>query len=56
MLPGADGRPDPARLELFRTGVASPVELVVGPAGDLFYLDFTGGAVHRLRYVGDATS
>ena len=60
---GASGRCCPertagpiARLELFRTGVASPVELVVGPAGDLFYLDFTGGAVHRLRYVGAATS
>jgi glucose/arabinose dehydrogenase len=52
VLPDDDGRPDPSRIELFRTGVASPVKLVAGPEGDLFYLDFSGGAVHRLRYVG----
>jgi glucose/arabinose dehydrogenase len=52
MLPDDRGRPDPSRVELFRTGVANPVELVTGPGGDLFYLDFAGGAVHRLRYVG----
>jgi glucose/arabinose dehydrogenase len=46
------GRPDLSRLELVRTGVAAPVKLVAGPGGDLFYLDFAGGAVHRLRYVG----
>jgi glucose/arabinose dehydrogenase len=52
MLPDDDGRPDPSRIELFRTGVAGPVKLVAGPGGDLFYLDFSGGAVHRLRYAG----
>jgi glucose/arabinose dehydrogenase len=50
LLPGEDGRPDPERIELFRTGVAAPVALVTGPGGDLFYLDFTGGALHRLSY------
>ena len=52
LLPDEDGRPDASRLQLFRTNVANPVKLVTGPAGDLFYLDFTGGAVHRLRFVG----
>ena len=47
-----DGRPDLDRLELFRRGIANPVKLVTGPDGDLFYLDFVGGALHRLRYVG----
>ena len=50
VLPGEDGRPDPDRTELFRTGVASPVFLTAGPGGDLFYLDFAGGTVHRLSY------
>ena len=47
-----NGRPDLSELELFRRGVASPVKLVTGPGGDLYYLDFAGGALHRLRYVG----
>ena len=50
MLPGDDGRPDPDRLELVRRQLAAPVELVAGPGGDLFYLDFVGGALHRLTY------
>ena len=48
---GADGRPEPDRIELFRRDVASPVRLLTGPDGDLFYLDFAGGALHRIRYV-----
>jgi glucose/arabinose dehydrogenase len=49
---GDDGRPDVSRIELFRRDIANPVTLVTGPGGDLFYLDFAGGALHRLRYVG----
>ncbi len=52
MLPGEDGRPDPERIELFRRGVASPVDLAAGPGGDLYYVDFAAGAVHRLSYTG----
>ena len=51
---GADGRPEPDRIELFRRDVASPVRLLTGPGGDLFYLDFAGGALHRIRYVGSS--
>jgi glucose/arabinose dehydrogenase len=51
-LADENGRPDLGRIELFRRGIASPVKLVTGPGGDLFYLDFTGGTLHRLRYVG----
>ena len=50
MLPGDHARPDPERLELVRRELASPVDLVTGPQGDLFYVDFAGGAVHRLSY------
>jgi glucose/arabinose dehydrogenase len=49
---GEDGRPNLGRLELFRRNVANPVKLVTGAGGDLYYLDFAGGALHRLRYVG----
>ena len=49
---GANGRPEPDRIELFRRGVASPVRLLIGPGGDLFYLDFAGGSLHRIRYTG----
>ena len=52
MLPGEDGRPDPELIELFRTGVASPVDVVAGPGGDLFYVDFAGGTLHRIVYDG----
>ena len=49
---GDGGRPEPDRIELVRRDVASPVRLLTGPGGDLFYLDFAGGALHRIRYVG----
>jgi glucose/arabinose dehydrogenase len=56
MLPDEQGRPDPHRIELFRTGVASPVALITGPGGDLFYLDFRGGALHRIHYAPTRSS
>jgi glucose/arabinose dehydrogenase len=56
LMPDERGRPDPSRLELFRRDVANPVELVAGPGGDLFYLDFNGGALHRLVFDPGATS
>src|SRR5439155_26116704 len=53
MLPGADGLPDPSRVVPFLTGVAantSPVDLTIGPGGDLYYVDAGGGAIHHIRY------
>ena len=52
LLPGEDREPDTGRIELFRKGVSAPVDLAVGPGGDLFYLDFAAGALHRLSYTG----
>ena len=49
---GAEGRPEPERIELFRSRVAGPVRLLAGPGGDLFYLDFAGGSLHRIRFTG----
>ena len=56
MLPGTNGLPDPARLQSFvgvdGTGGAAghPVDLKIGPGGDLFYVDMDDGTVHRITY------
>ncbi|HVM95371.1 MAG TPA: LamG-like jellyroll fold domain-containing protein, partial [Candidatus Acidoferrales bacterium] len=42
MRPGSDGLPDPTTLANFATGAAAPVDLQIGPDGDLFYADFNG--------------
>jgi len=49
MLRGADGLPDPARLESFVPGASNPAELQFGPGGDLYYVDLEGGAIRRIR-------
>ena len=50
MLPGAGGEPDPANRQTFVAGAASPVQLLTGPGGDLFYVDIMGGKLHRIQY------
>jgi len=56
MLPGTNGLPDPARLQSFvgvdASGGAAghPVDLKIGPGGDLFYVDMEGGSVHRITF------
>jgi PKD repeat protein len=52
MLAGASGVPDRAKLEAFAQNAAAPVDLLTGPGGDLFYVDHTGGTIHRIRYGG----
>ena len=58
MLPGTNGLPDPSRLQSFvgvdATGGAAghPVDLKIGPGGDLFYVDMDDGEVHRITYAG----
>ncbi len=54
MLPGADGLPDPQRVETFEAGAAMPVDLQVGPDGALYYADVFGGTIQRIAPVGDA--
>ncbi len=56
MLPGTNGLPDPSRLQSFvgvdASGGAAghPVDLKIGPGGDLFYVDMEGGSIHRITY------
>jgi glucose/arabinose dehydrogenase/PKD repeat protein len=55
MLP-TNGLPDPSRLQSFigvdaAGGAAGhPVDLKIGPGGDLFYVDMDDGTVHRITY------
>ncbi|HEY6652863.1 MAG TPA: PQQ-dependent sugar dehydrogenase [Solirubrobacterales bacterium] len=48
MLPGADGLPDPTTIQPFVQGAANPVDLKIGPDGDLYYVDFTDGTIRRV--------
>jgi glucose/arabinose dehydrogenase len=50
MLPGAGGLPDPASIQTFDAGAASPVSLEVGPDGALYYVDLAGGKIWRVAY------
>jgi PKD repeat protein len=56
MMPGANGLPDPANIQSFvgvdATGGAAghPVDLKIGPGGDLFYVDMEDGTLHRISY------
>src|SRR5215211_2604553 len=52
MYKGTNGLPDPARLETFVAGAANPVDLEIGPGGDLYYVDFGGGTIRRIQYFG----
>jgi glucose/arabinose dehydrogenase/PKD repeat protein len=50
MPKGADGLPNPGQVKPFVLDAESPVDLQIGPNGDLFYVDLSGGSVHRIRY------
>jgi len=50
MPAGAGGEPDPAARLTFVAGAANPVQLTIGPGGDLFYVDFDGGTIRRIQH------
>ena len=50
LFPDATGEPDAADRALFVGGASNPVDLEIGPGGDLYYVDFEGGAVRRIQY------
>ncbi|MGH2989111.1 MAG: PQQ-dependent sugar dehydrogenase [Solirubrobacterales bacterium] len=49
MFPGANGLPNPGNRITFAAGAPDPVDLQIGPGGNLFYVDF-GGTVRRIRH------
>jgi glucose/arabinose dehydrogenase len=42
--------PSPAQIAPFVRSAPDPVDLQVGPTGELFYADFYGGEIHRIVY------
>ncbi|MBV8989590.1 MAG: hypothetical protein JO372_13615 [Solirubrobacterales bacterium] len=50
MLPGSNGLPDQTKIQTFVGGAAHPVDLEIGPGGDLFYVDYDDGQIHRITY------
>jgi glucose/arabinose dehydrogenase len=50
---GVDGRPDTDRVQVFASDAAGPVDVEIGPRGDLFYVDLMGGTIRRIRHLGD---
>ena len=50
MPKGTNGLPAPGQIKTFVAAAANPVNLETGPGGDLFYVDFDGGTIRRIRY------
>ena len=48
MLQGTNGLPDPANLVTLDAGAANPVDLQIGPDGNLYYADYDGGTIRRI--------
>jgi glucose/arabinose dehydrogenase len=46
---GTNGLPDISKRSTFVAGAAQPVDLEIGPGGDLFYVDLAG-TIRRIRY------
>ncbi|MCC6797346.1 MAG: tandem-95 repeat protein [Candidatus Hydrogenedentes bacterium] len=51
MLQGSDGAPDPNNIETFIATGAAPVDIQVGPNGDIFYVDLNANRVRRISYL-----
>ena len=49
MFAGSNGLPDPATRQPFINQAANPVDIQVGPGGDIYYVDFDGGTIRRVR-------
>jgi glucose/arabinose dehydrogenase/PKD repeat protein len=50
MQRGTNGQPDPTKLVALSTGAATPVELLTGPGGDLFYVALGSGELRRISF------
>jgi glucose/arabinose dehydrogenase/Ca2+-binding RTX toxin-like protein len=50
MEKGSNGLPDPTKRSTFVAEAANPVDLEIGPGGDLFYTDLVGGTIRRIKY------
>jgi glucose/arabinose dehydrogenase len=51
---GGTTKPSPSNIKGFVGGAASPVELQIGPDGNLYYVDIGGGTIRRITYTAGA--
>ena len=50
MLQGSNGLPDPSNRRTFEAAALNPVDLQVGPDGNLYYVDFDGGTIRQITW------
>ncbi|MGH2925424.1 MAG: PKD domain-containing protein, partial [Solirubrobacterales bacterium] len=50
MQRGGSSTPSPTHVKTFVAGAAHPVDLQIGPDGNLYYADLTGGTIRRISY------
>ena len=50
MKAGSNGLPDVTKRETFVAQATNPVDLEIGPGGDLWYVDYDGGTIHRVVF------
>ena len=50
MRAGSDGLPNPATIETFANGVPGPVDLQIGPGGDVYFVNLDDGTIRRISY------
>jgi glucose/arabinose dehydrogenase len=48
--------PSTSAITTFAAGAANPVDLQVGPSGELYYADFDGGTIRRVEYAAPAAA
>jgi CSLREA domain-containing protein len=56
MFKGSNGLPNPLTVSTFVTSAAGPIDLQIGPDGNLYYVDFNGGTVRRIQYTGSTST
>lgn len=50
MKPNGASLPQPSAISTFAAGAANPVDVQLGPDGQLYYADFDGGTIRRVEY------
>ena len=53
MRAGGDGLPNPSDIVQIQKNTAGPVNLIVGPGGDIYYPGYNDDRLHRLRHAGN---
>jgi len=49
---GSNGLPDPTRAQPFESAAKTPVDLEIGPNGNLFYVDIVTSTIRQIQYAG----